>query len=101
MDAETRVRSFIRRNFVYADNHEIAHDESLMARGVVDSTGILELIDFIEEEFGVTLQDHDLVPENLDSISNIVRLLARKLTGSGRMDTRASEGAPTRVALEE
>jgi acyl carrier protein len=62
--------------------------DSLLERGILDSTGILELVAFLEEEFGATIADDELVPENLDSVSNILGYLERKV---------ASETTPVRA----
>jgi len=77
-----RVRRFIVGNFLFGDEAGIpADDESLIGSGVVDSTGVLELVDFLEEDLGVTVADHETVPANLDSIENIVAFVVRKNAG--------------------
>jgi acyl carrier protein len=53
-----------------------------MEEGIIDSTGILELVFFLEENFGIKIEDDELVPENMDNLQNIARFLERKLTGS-------------------
>ena len=73
------IRAFIVRNFLFGqDNHGIAEDQSLLESGVVDSTGLLELVGFIEEQYGISVGDTELVPENLDSIRNLSQFVARK-----------------------
>ena len=57
---------------------ELTDSDSLLDKGVIDSTGVLELVGFIEERFGVEVKDEDLMPENLDSINNLVGYLERK-----------------------
>ena len=64
------VRQFIRETFLFGDGEWLQDDMSFLENGVVDSTGILELIMFLEETYGITIADDELVPENLDSISN-------------------------------
>lgn len=59
----------------------LADDTSLLDRGIIDSTGVLEIIVFIEGEFGIKVLDHEVLPENLDSISNIAGYVERKLAG--------------------
>jgi acyl carrier protein len=76
---EASIREFIAQNFVMARARgAIGADESLMDAGIVDSTGVLELTGFLEEKFGVKVEDAELVPENLDTIANIVAFVARK-----------------------
>lgn len=76
MTVHDRVRAFFRDNF-YVDG-DIAGDASLLAEGVIDSTGVLELIAFLEESFGITIEDHEMVPENLDSVDAIAAFVGKK-----------------------
>ena len=72
MTTETRIRRFIEDNFLFADNLDaFAAEASLIEAGVIDSTGVLELVGFIENEFGIAVADADIVPDNLDSIAAI------------------------------
>lgn len=76
---EATVREFIAENFLFRADAEISNDQSLLESGVIDSTGVLELIAFLEQTYGITVADEDIVPENLDSIDNMMRYLAAKL----------------------
>jgi acyl carrier protein len=79
-DVNSRVREFIKDNFMYRDDRaELADTESLLEAGLIDSTGILELVAFIETEFSIQMADTDIVPDNLDSIDTIVRYVEGKL----------------------
>jgi acyl carrier protein len=79
-DTEARIRRFIEDNFLFADNLDsFAADASLIEAGVIDSTGVLELVGFIETEFAVPIADADIVPENLDSIAAITAFVEQKL----------------------
>ena len=75
--AET-VRAFVVENFLFGEGEQLKEDTSFLESGIVDSTGILELVAFIEETFGIRMTDDELIPENLDSISNVVNYLQRK-----------------------
>lgn len=76
---EEQVREFVVANFLFGDTSRLpGDDESLLASGVVDSTGVLELVEFLEGEVGVRVADHETVPANLDSIENIARFVAAK-----------------------
>ncbi len=83
MDVQARIRSFVEQNFYVADGDRLSDDASLIRTGIVDSTGVLEIIGFLETEFGVTVEDRDAVPANLDSIARIAAFVARKI-GAGR-----------------
>jgi acyl carrier protein len=81
---EQEVRQFLRDNFpLSADGVTLAPEDSLIEVGVIDSTGVLELIEFIEERYGVAIPDHDVLPENLDSVDAIVRYVGARLNGVG------------------
>ncbi len=79
-DTEREVRRFLADNFILDDGGAgLGADESLTQAGVLDSMGVLELIMFVEERFGVTIPDEDTLPENLDSVSRIVAYVERRL----------------------
>lgn len=78
MSTTERVRQFIETNFYIADRSQLLDDTSLLDKGMVDSTGILEVVAFLEAEFGVQVEDTEILPENLDSISRIAAYVARK-----------------------
>ena len=74
-----KIKEFIIDNFLFGDDGGLKDDTSFLNEGIVDSTGILELVSFLEEEFSITVEDEELLPENLDSINNVVTYLQRKL----------------------
>ncbi|MBK7857956.1 MAG: acyl carrier protein [Archangiaceae bacterium] len=78
MDLKEKVRTFITTNFYVADPSSLKDDQSLLEAGIVDSTGVLEVITFIEGELGVTVDDAEMVPENLDAVNNIVKFVQKK-----------------------
>jgi len=73
-----QVRQFVLDNFVMSGTIELPDDASFMDRHIIDSTGFLELISFIEEAFGIQVVDEEMVPENLDSLENIERYVLKK-----------------------
>ena len=79
MDYSSKVREFIVENFLFGDEEQLKDDTSFFERGIIDSTGILELIGFLEETYGVTIQDDELVPENFDNLNRITQYLDKKL----------------------
>ena len=79
-DISLAVRRFIGENFLFRDDGDaITHDASLLDAGVIDSTGVLELVCFLESTFGIEVQDDEMLPENLDSIRAITSYVTRKL----------------------
>jgi acyl carrier protein len=82
MEIGDRLRSFIKQNFYAAHKLEIADSDSLLDRGIIDSTGVLELVGYLEKEFGIKIADEEMVPENLDSIANMLAFIQSKLGAS-------------------
>ena len=76
-----KLRLFILDNFLFTDDQdELDNDDSFMDKNIVDSTGILEIIEFLEEECSIKIEDEEMIPDNLDSIQKIVSFVERKLT---------------------
>ena len=72
------VRAFIIENFLFGDESQsFSETDSFLKSSLIDSTGILELVHFIEQRFGITVEDEEMIPENLDSLENVVRFVAR------------------------
>ncbi|MCI0505903.1 MAG: acyl carrier protein [Gammaproteobacteria bacterium] len=79
MSAEQKIRSYILENYLFTDDESaLGSDDSFLEKGIIDSTGILEVIHFLEDEFKVRVEDDEMVPENLDSVNNIVQFVAKK-----------------------
>jgi acyl carrier protein len=78
-DIRSKVRSFIESSFLAGGGEPLADSDSLLQRQIVDSTGFLELVNFIETSFGVKVADDEMVPENLETIDNIDEFVRRKL----------------------
>lgn len=77
---ETDVREFVTDNFLFGrTNVSLDGDDSLLEEGLIDSTGVLELVTFIEDRFDVTVEDDELVPDNLDSINRLITFIEGKV----------------------
>jgi len=74
----TKLRHFVIENFLFGRADGLSDDDSFLEKGIIDSTGILELIAFIEQQYRIKVQDEELVPQNLDSIANIAGYIERK-----------------------
>ncbi len=77
-DIALPLRDFIRENFLFGQDAAFSDDDSFLEQGIIDSTGVLELVTFLEDQFKIAIDDDELVPENLDSISNLVRFVESK-----------------------
>ncbi len=76
--ANSEIRRFIADRFLFGDDKKLGDDDSLLEAGIIDSTGVLELINHLEERYGIKVSDDELVPENLDTIAGIAAYLAKK-----------------------
>ena len=78
------LRHFIDENFLFGQGgDQIDNGDSFLERGIIDSTGVLELVSFLEEKYPIRIADEELVPDNLDSINNLVTFLQKKLAEAG------------------
>lgn len=76
---QEQIRGFILENYLFtSDPAALGLDDSLLERGIVDSTGMLEIIFFVEEQLGVKVADEEMVPDNLDSVNRIARFVETK-----------------------
>jgi acyl carrier protein len=73
------LREFMAANFLYSDVFSLDDSASFMDSGILDSVGVLQIILFLEEHYGIKLADEEVIPENLDSIRNLANFVERKL----------------------
>lgn len=83
MDVSSRIRetlrAFITENFLPQSGLDSFEDsDSFMEKGIIDSTGVLELLEFIEEKFAIKVEDEEVVPDNLDSLDKLTNFICRK-----------------------
>lgn len=83
-DIKTGIRAFIVDNFLFGSDSNLKDDTSFLEEGIIDSTGVLELITFLEETYEITVDDEELIPENLDSINNVAAFLNKKMAGNSK-----------------
>jgi acyl carrier protein len=95
MTIEEKVRGFVFENFFVSDPAVLTDDASLIETGIVDSMGYLDVILFLETEFGIVIEDFEARPQNLETIGRIVAFIARKL-GADRVANIGELGAPER-----
>ena len=75
----TEIYQFILENFLFGDADPLADDGmSLLDGGIIDSVGVMELVAFLEQDFGIKVADEDLIPENLDSVDNLVNYVTAR-----------------------
>jgi acyl carrier protein len=80
---QREVREFVIQNFLFGQGDSLADAESFLESGIIDSTGVLELVGFLEERFVISIEDQELVPANLDSVDRVTRFVERKLEAKG------------------
>lgn len=79
MTAEAKLRKFIMENYMFTeDDNELKNEHSFLDLGILDSMGILEVIAMLEEEFNIIVEDEEMIPENLDSINNLLAFIKTK-----------------------
>ena len=88
MAIENEIRKFIEENFILDGDDNLEKEDSLLEKGIIDSTGVLELVAFIEETYQFKIKDEELIPENLDSIKNISEYIQNKLNLSPEVVNR-------------
>lgn len=80
---EQEIREFVISNFLFGQaGISVADDQSFLETGIIDSTGVLELVAFLEQRFDITVADRELLPDNLDSVSGVARFVRRKTGAS-------------------
>ena len=78
-EVKEKIREFVVENFLFGKDDGLKDDTSFLDEGIIDSTGILELVSFLEDEFDIAVEDEELIPENLDSIANVTAYLEKKV----------------------
>jgi acyl carrier protein len=73
-----QIRDFVVKNFLFGDGSKLTGATLFLETGIVDSTGLLEVIEFLETTFSISIEDHELLPANLNSLDNIVRFVGEK-----------------------
>lgn len=95
MTLREQIRKFILQNFILEKPEDLVDDESMLNKGIMDSTGVLELVAFIENTFDMKVEDDELSRDNLDTIDNIVSFLEGKLAISAN-----PQGVERRTAFQ-
>lgn len=79
MNIKSQILKFVHENFLHANpENELEEDQSFLDSGIIDSTGVLELVTFVEETFKINIEDDELIPENLDSVEKLTHFIQRK-----------------------
>ena len=79
MNIEQQIRAYILDSFLFTDDQsQLDNADSFLDKGIIDSTGILEVIHFLQDEFHISVDDAEMIPENLDSVNNLVAFVGRK-----------------------
>ena len=83
MTIEDQIGQYVAENFLFSnDGYPLPEDASFLEEGVVDSTGVLELVMFVEETFSITVEDEEIVPEDFDSVAQLAAYIRRKTNSS-------------------
>jgi len=82
VNIKPKIKKFIVNNFLMGKAENLTDDTSFMEEGIIDSTGVVELVEFAQDEFGIKIEDEELMPDNLDSINNIEKFIKSKTANS-------------------
>ena len=94
MDVKSEIRKFIIENFLYGQDDDSLNDEvSFLGTGIIDSTGVLELVSFVQETYGIRVTDDELVPDNFDSLSKLESFIGRKRAAESHERRETSQPA--------
>lgn len=86
VDIQNTVKAFIVDNFLFGSDEGLKEDTSFLEEGIIDSTGVLELITFLEDKFDIKVNDDELIPENLDTLNRINKFLRHKFGKTKQTD---------------
>lgn len=79
MSTEKKLRAYILESFLFTDDESaLSNSDSFLEKSIIDSTGIMEVIFFIQDEFGIEVEDEEMIPDNLDSVNSIVAFIENK-----------------------
>ena len=84
MEIEHHIRQFIVQNLYFTEDHSLSDEDSFLETGVIDSMGVMELVAFVRSEFGVAVEQHEIVVENFDSVRKLAAFIRRKLAPASR-----------------
>jgi acyl carrier protein len=78
MDVPDTIKTYVVENFLFGDDSRIGPETDFLENGILDSTGVLELVGFLEEKFGIRVEDDEVVPDNMNSIEKISLYISKK-----------------------
>src|SRR5512135_1311985 len=95
MQCKPEIKKFITDNFLYGlEDDTLGDDVSFLENGIIDSTGVLELVSFVQEKYKISVADEELVPDNFDSLNKLASFIAQK-TGNGNKASFATRESLT------
>jgi acyl carrier protein len=101
IEIHAALRRFIVENFLLGDDAGLTNSESLLQTGVIDSTGILEVVGFIEDTYAISITDEEMLPKNLETIDNIAAFVQRKLAAAVGVPVPGTPALTTPVAARQ
>ncbi len=96
MNIKSEIRKYIIENFLYGnDDNTLNDDVSFLENGIIDSTGVLELVSFVQEAFGIKVKDDELIPNNFDSLSKLeAYIVSKQISDKTRVDAAQTAASP-------
>ncbi|MBV8552850.1 MAG: acyl carrier protein [Acidobacteriaceae bacterium] len=91
MNLVEQIRTYITENLIFDKSIKFGNDDSFIREGLIDSMGVMELVGYVSSQFGITVEQDDVIPDNFDSVNKLVAFINRK-TGSSQSSTYANPG---------
>ena len=82
-ELKSSIRKFVVENYLFGQDENLTDESSFLGQGIIDSTGVLELIAHLEENYSIKVNDMELLPENLDSLNAVTSFVERKRAAAG------------------
>jgi acyl carrier protein len=99
MNIKSEIRKYIIDNFLYGnDDNTLGDDVSFLENGIIDSTGVLELVSFVQETFKIKVKDDELIPDNFDSLNKLEAFVVTKQEMTDQAGVNAAQTAASPVS---
>ena len=88
---QQKLRAYIVENLLFGQDGNFEDTDSFMESGIIDSTGVLELISYLEEEYSIVVEEEEMVPDNLDSVARLAEFVSRKRAKAGAVSPASGQ----------
>ncbi len=101
MGMERDIREFVINNFLFGESEDsLSNSDSFLEKGLIDSMGILTLVEFVRDEYKICIEEEELIPENWDSVERIARYIEKKITPKAPSESPSQQSIPKVTSRE-